>query len=60
MKTKEVTYEQMATEELEQLLCDYENEKRTHETRIEWLTDEIKELQSIIDRRADDANENEE
>ena len=54
-KTKAVDYEQMPTEELEQMLCDYQNEKRTHETRIEWLTNECEELQAIIDSRADDA-----
>jgi hypothetical protein len=48
---KEVNYEQMATEELEQLLCDYQNDKRANEERIEWLTRECEELQSIIDER---------
>jgi hypothetical protein len=54
-KTKAVDYEQMPTEELEQMLCDYQNEKRTHEARIEWLTNECDELQAIIDGRVDDA-----
>lgn len=54
---KEVNYEQMATEELEQLLCDYQNDKRANEERIEWLTRECEELQSIIDERQRDAEE---
>lgn len=57
MKTKEVNYGQMATEDLEQLLCDYQNEKTRLEERVEWLTNECEELQAIIDERADDANE---
>lgn len=57
--TKEVSYEQMATEDLEQLLTDYQNEKRTHEERVEWLTRECEELQSIIDERTQDEYENE-
>ena len=57
VKTKEVSYEQMATEDLEQLLTDYQNEKRSHEERVEWLTSECEELQSIIDERAQDEAE---
>lgn len=49
--SREVTYEQMSTEELEQMLCDYQNEKRANEERNEWLTRECEEMQSIIDER---------
>lgn len=47
----------MATEDLEQLLTDYQNEKRSLEERAEWLTSECEELQSIIDERAQDEAE---
>ena len=47
----------MATEDLEQLLTDYQNEKRSHESRVEWLTSECEELQAIIDERAQDEAE---
>ena len=59
MKTKEVSYEQMATEDLEQLLTDYQNEKRSHEAHVEWLTSECEELQAIIDERSQDECETE-
>jgi len=59
VKTKEVSYEQMATEDLEQLLTDYQNEKRSHEARVEWLTSECEELQAIIDERSQDECETE-
>lgn len=51
MKTKAVDYKDMATPELEQLLLDYQNEKLTHEERVEWLTQECDELQELIDER---------
>jgi hypothetical protein len=44
----------MTTEDLEQLLTDYQNEKTRLEERVEWLTNECEELQAIIDERADD------
>ena len=52
-KTKEVSYQDMATSELEELLLDYENEKRGLEARKEWLTNECEELQRLIDDRAE-------
>ena len=54
---KEVTYEQMSTEDLEQLQHDYENEKRSNEARNEWLTNECATLQSLLDERARDDND---
>ena len=57
-KTKVVDYHQMSADELEELRLEYVNEKTCLEERVEWLTEECKNLQALIDERAeDDSNE---
>ena len=60
MKTKEVDYQQMSTEAIEDMLTDYRNELAGVEQRREWLSGEIGELQTILDDRAQEACETEE
>ena len=57
---KEVTdYKQLSNSEIEDLLTDYQNELATIEARQEWLTNETKELQAILDERDRDDEEGE-
>lgn len=60
VKTKEVDYQQMSTEAIEDMLTDYRNELAGVEQRREWLSGEIGELQTILDDRAQEACETEE
>lgn len=60
MKTKAVDYQQMTTPELEELILDYQNEKRAAEERIEWLSNECEELRAIIDDRERESDDDDE
>ena len=54
VKTREVDYSQMPSEAIAQQLTDYQNELNSIEARKEWLSNEIEELQAILDERASD------
>lgn len=60
MKTREVTdYREMQTSQLEDLLYDYQNRMRTEtdEEEREWLTEQLGEVQAILDERSEDESE---
>ncbi len=60
MKTREVTdYREMQTSQLEDLLYDYQNRMRTEtdEDEREWLTEQLGEVQAILDERSEDESE---
>lgn len=59
-KTREVTdYREMQTSQLEDLLYDYQNRMRTEtdEEEREWLTEQLGEVQAILDERSEDESE---
>jgi len=60
VKTREVTdYREMQTSQLEDLLYDYQNRMRTEtdEDECEWLTEQLGEVQAILDERSEDESE---
>ena len=60
VKTREVTdYREMQTSQLEDLLYDYQNRMctETDEDEREWLTEQLGEVQSILDERSEDESE---
>lgn len=59
VKTREVDYQQMSTEAIEDMLTGYRNELAGVDRRREWLTNECEELQAILDDRAQEASETE-